>query len=206
MATNPVVDIVLPRSLWDELRGHLLRPTDGRGHADEQLAFILAGPLVTSAGVRLLGSQLLLAGPDDLAHQSAGGIGPRPEFVAAALTACRQEGWSLIEVHSHPFDTSAHTRFSSIDWANDRAKMPALQHAVPHHATMVLGRRSQDAHYWWRDGQEIVPIRSLIVVGKQAANSPPREALPITSSAAGDSVSAELYERHARHAGVFGES
>lgn len=204
MAIKPIVDIVLPRSLWGELRAHLLRPTDGRGHPDEQMAFILAGPLATSSGVRLLGSKLLLAGPADLAHQSVGGIGPRPEFVAQALTACRQDGWSLVEVHSHPFDDSEHTRFSSIDWNNDRAKMPALEHAVPHHATMVLGRRSQDAHYWWRDGGEIVPVSSLIIVGTQPDNFMPREVLPITSCGVAEGVPFPLEERHARHADLFG--
>jgi molybdopterin/thiamine biosynthesis adenylyltransferase len=208
MSGQSIVDIVLPRRLWTQLRTHLIRPSINGRSTDEQLAFILAAPNLTSFGVRLLGNRLLLAQPSDLAHQSPGGIGPTPEFVATALSKCRAEGWSLIEVHSHPFDRSSHTTFSGIDWANDQSKMPSLAHVIPHHATMVMGQRSLDAHYWSRDAANIIPARQVVVVGADDTHQQPREQIATTTWLRHLDVRQD-YEpdsRFNRHLKLFGKS
>ena len=150
------VEIVFTTAQWADLQSHLLSLGSPRtaGSADEQMAFIIAGPSASAKGVRLVVRELVLAEPGDLARRSSAGIAPTGEFVAAALTRCRQEGWSLIEVHSHPFSDGPATTFSGIDWANDREKMPALARLLPGnavHATMVVGQSSLDAHYYDRE-------------------------------------------------------
>ena len=172
-----VHDIVLSSSLWLQLRDHLL-PTDdgpGRWSNNEQLAFILAAPNVSASRVRLVGHELLLALRADLAHQSPSAIGPDGQFVADALTRCRQEGWSLVEVHSHPFESGPRTTFSGVDWSNDRMKMPRLASMLPepfYHATVVVGQNSLDAHYYQRTTGTILPVRQVTIVGGACGDSP----------------------------------
>jgi molybdopterin/thiamine biosynthesis adenylyltransferase len=184
-----VQDIVLSSSLWSQLRGHLLS-SDGSGPGRcgeyEQLAFILAAPNVSASRIRLVGHELIRAQPTDLDHQSPSAIGPNGRFVAAALTRCRQEGWSLIEVHSHPFDSGSRTTFSGIDWSNDRVKMARLASMLPepfYHATMVIGQNSFDAHYYQRATGTIVPVRQVTVVGSASDDSSILRHLPASSAA-----------------------
>ncbi|MBC3841388.1 hypothetical protein GXW82_17020 [Streptacidiphilus sp. 4-A2] len=147
------VEIVFPSPQWELLHRHLFAsaPDAGDRSPDEQLAFALAAPVRSATGVRLTVREILPARPQDLEHRSPVAIAPRADFVAAALTRCRQEGWSLIEAHSHPFSHGPGTTFSGIDWASDQAKMPRVAGLLPEHAlhaTMVLGRSSLDAHYY----------------------------------------------------------
>lgn len=199
-----ILDFVFPAPLWQELRHHLIRVDDDQrpGFRDEQLAFVLAAHNSTTSGVRLVAHELLLAGAEDLAHQGPGGIGPTGEFVAKALSRCRSEGWSLIEVHSHPFDGSSHTTFSGIDWANDEAKMPRLASMLEHHATMVLGQRSQDAHYFDKESLTICPVPRLTLVGDVSDGQPQLAYLPFTSSNVQRTFAPE--ERHHRQIPLIG--
>jgi hypothetical protein len=153
-APSARLEIVFPAWLWRALRLHLFGPAGAAGkNRDEQMALLFAAPGTSAGSTRLVVAEFLPAGPEDLVYQSAGGIAPTGEFVARALTRCRQEGWSLIEVHCHPFTPGRFTTFSAIDWRNDLAKMPALARLLPgeaFHATMVVGPASLDAHYYDR--------------------------------------------------------
>lgn len=202
-----VHDIVLSSSLWSQLRGHLLSIDDepGRGGNKEQLAFILAAPNVSASRIRLVGHELLRARPADLDHQSPSAIGPNGQFVATALSRCRREGWSLIEVHSHPFDAGPRTTFSGIDRSNDRMKMPRLASMLPdsfHHATMVVGQNSFDAHYYQRTTGEILPVPQVTIVGSDSGDSPVLHHLQPSSSAP-DSVGPQD-ARHSRQLPLLG--
>lgn len=194
-----VDDIVLSSTLWSELRSHLLSANAKPGHpgGNEQMAFILAAPNVSASRIRLVGHELLRAHPPDLDHQSPSAISPNGQFVATALTRCRREGWSLIEVHSHPFDPASHTTFSGIDWSNDRMKMPRLAAMLPepfYHATMVVGQNSLDAHYYQRAASAIRPVKQVTIVGGFSGDSPVLHHFPASSS-----VAASVLPRDARH-------
>jgi hypothetical protein len=164
------VEIVFQAPEWASLRNHLFGAVNSGslGACDEQMALLLTAPNVSPSDTRLVVRELLLAGPDDLTHQSGLGIAPTGEFVAAALTRCRQEGWGFAEVHSHPFSDGRSTTFSGLDWANDRAKMPALAHLLPEgtiHATMVMGHATLDAHYFDRASSSIRPVHRVSILG-----------------------------------------
>ncbi|MFE3205721.1 HesA/MoeB/ThiF family protein [Embleya sp. NPDC059237] len=164
------VEIVFPSPQWELLHGHLLEapPNPGALGADEQLAFVLAAPARSPEGVRLTVRETIPARPQDLEHRSPAAIAPNAEFVAAALTRCRQEGWSLIEAHSHPFSRGPGTTFSAVDLTCDRAKMPRVARLLPEHAlhaTMVFGRSSLDAHYYDRDSASIRPVHRVSILG-----------------------------------------
>ncbi|MGH3777393.1 MAG: HesA/MoeB/ThiF family protein [Pseudonocardiaceae bacterium] len=207
--TPEVHDIVLSSSLWSHLRNHLLsiNGEPGRWGDNEQLAFILAAPNVSDNRIRLVGHELLRAQPKDLDRQSPSGIIPNGQFVAAALTRCRQEGWSLIEVHSHPFDSGPRTTFSGIDWSNDRMKMPRVASMLPepfYHATMVVGRDSLDAHYYQRLTGAIRPIRRVTVVGIFSDDSPVLHYLQTSSCAPAPARPHDA--RHSRQLPLLGAS
>jgi molybdopterin/thiamine biosynthesis adenylyltransferase len=197
-------DIVMSAAFWQELQAHLIRlpaeapapkrrrllPKRVEGYLpalapiDEQLAYILASSNRTTHGIRLLAREMLCAGKDDFAHQSAGGLEPRPDFVLRALNRCRSEGWHLIEVHSHPFSTGPGTTFSGIDWNNDRRKMPAIATLMQEdfiHATMVVGQDSLDAHVYDRATKQILPIRQVVIVGAGSTNGQYLYSIPTSS-------------------------
>jgi molybdopterin/thiamine biosynthesis adenylyltransferase len=205
-----VHDIVLSSRLWLQLRDHLL-PTDGESgqqwNTNEQLAFILAAPNVSARRIRLIARELILAQRTNLAHQSPSAIGPDGQFVADALTRCRQEGWSLIEVHSHPFDSGPRTTFSGIDWSNDRLKMPRLASMLPepfYHATIVVGQYSLDAHYYQRTTGAILPVPQVTVVGGDCDDSTILRHFPSSTSARPPVGSPEA--RHSRQVPLLGAS
>jgi molybdopterin-synthase adenylyltransferase len=203
-----VHDIVLSSSLWLRLRDHLLPTNAGpeRWNNNEQLAFILAAPNVSASRIRLVGHELLLAQRTDLAHQTPAAIGPQGQFVADALTRCRQEGWSLIEVHSHPFDSGPRTTFSGIDWSNDRLKMPRLASMLPdpfYHATIVVGQNSLDAHYYQRTSGAILPVRQVTIVGG-CGDAPVLHHLPSSTSTPNAAHLPEV--RHSRQLPLLGAS
>jgi molybdopterin/thiamine biosynthesis adenylyltransferase len=202
-----VDDIVLSSTLWSELRSHLLSAANrpGRGTGNEQMAFILAAPNVSASRIRLVGHELLRAQPTDLDHQSPSAISPNGQFVATALTRCRREGWSLIEVHSHPFDSAPQTTFSGIDWSNDRMKMPRLASMLPepfYHATMVVGQNSLDAHYYQRSASAIRAVKQVTIVGSFSDDSPVLHYFPASSSTAASTLPRDA--RHSRQLPLLG--
>jgi molybdopterin/thiamine biosynthesis adenylyltransferase len=207
--TLEVHDIVLSSSLWSQLRGHLLTANNGLGRRgdNEQMAFVLAAPNVSSSRIRLVGHELVCARSTDLDHQSPSAISPNGKFVADALSRCRREGWSLIEIHSHPFDSGSRTTFSGVDWSNDRTKMPRVASMLPdpfYHATMVIGRNSLDAHYYKRVTGTIVPVRQVTIVGGPTEDSPVLRYLPASSSKPVSVPSQGI--RHSRQLSLLGVS
>lgn len=161
--------IVMTTSLWQKLYNHLIRITAETPHPDEQMAFLLASLNQSASGTRLLVCEIVPASPADFVYQSREGLEPRPEFVAATIKRCLKEGWHLIEVHSHPFDSGRRTTFSAVDWANDRQKMPALASIIPEpfwHATMVVGQNALDAHFYDRASKRIRPLTRITLVGE----------------------------------------
>jgi molybdopterin/thiamine biosynthesis adenylyltransferase len=204
-----VHDIVLSSSLWSRLRDHLLPAQDDpvKWASNEQLAFILAAPNVSASRIRLVGHELLLAQSKDLDHQSPSAISPDGQFVADALSRCRREGWSLIEVHSHPFDSGFRTTFSGIDWSNDRMKMPRLASMLPepfYHATIVVGQNSLDAHYFQRTTGAILPVPQVTIVGGVTDDSSVLQHLPASSTTSASAREQDV--RHSRQLPLLGES
>ncbi|HEY0753837.1 MAG TPA: ThiF family adenylyltransferase [Ktedonobacteraceae bacterium] len=167
---EPAPSIVMTASFWQKLYRHLIRVSDENPHPEEQMAFILASVNKSALGVRLLAYEMIPACSTDFVYQSRGGLEPKPEFVAATIKRCLKEGWHLIEVHSHPFDSGLRTTFSKIDWANDRMKMPSIASIIPEpflHATMVVGQNALDAHFYERAKKRIRPISRVTLVGER---------------------------------------
>lgn len=162
--------IVMSTDFWQDLYRHLIRVSEEVPHPDEQMAFILASVNRSASGVKLLAREMVQARAEDFVYQSRGGLEPKAEFVAATVKRCIKEGWHLIEVHSHPFDSGEQTTFSKVDWTNDRVKMPAMASILPEpflHATMVVGQNALDAHFYDRAHKRIRPVPRVTLVGER---------------------------------------
>lgn len=204
------LEIVFTAQQWLMLRTHLIRENQHASSSpDEQLAFMLASSNMSNSRRRLLARELLLAGPEDLARQNPVGIAPRPEFVLRAMNRCLSEGWHLIEIHSHPFDSGNCTTFSPIDWGNDREKMPAWARIIPDmmHVTMVMGQQSFDAHFYDRSTQTICPVERITLVGLapgENSSVPILRHLTPTSITRRSVVTSNNKERYHRQELLFG--
>ena len=166
------------------------------------MAFLLASRNTSALNTRLLVCEMIPASPADFTYQSRGGLEPKAEFVAATIKRCLKEGWHLIEVHSHPFDAGNRTTFSAVDWANDRKKMPALASIIPEpflHATMVVGQKALDAHFYDRASQRIRPISQVTLVGERVQQL-------MTTSNRGMKRGKPVDERFHRQALFFGSA
>lgn len=202
------MDITFPALLWEQINAHIFAEPDTRRSADEQMGFVLASHCVSAGRTTLLGHEVLLAGTGDLLDQSPSAIAPTGEFVAAMLTRCQMEGWSLIEFHSHPFDRSTRTTFSGIDWTNDRAKMPPIAQSLPEHfrhATLVIGQSSLDGHYYDKTSASILPIRRVVISGGPEGLAVRRTIIPTSARAESASTTGDN-RRYARQRPFLGET
>lgn len=156
-------EMVFLEQTFEVLREHLLE----KGHL-EQLAFVLCGHNETRRRLALLAREIIPVKGENLSVQSCASLAVIDDFSRSLLYRCREEGLSLIEVHSHPSCRKA-VRFSAIDLSNDREKFPYVARKMPgiHHGTMVVGRESVDAHMWDRGKEAIVPIDQVKVIGSQ---------------------------------------
>lgn len=154
-------EIVFPEQTFEPLREHLFAQGDL-----EQLAFVLCGHNETRRRLALLAREIIPVKMENLSVQSRASLSVKDEFSRSILHRCREERLSLIEVHSHPFCRKG-VRFSAIDLSNDREKFPYVARKIRgiHHATMVFGRESVDAHMWDRGKEAIVPIDQVKVIG-----------------------------------------
>jgi molybdopterin-synthase adenylyltransferase len=201
------VEVIFPALEWETLQDHLFGQSDAGPpqRCDEQMAFLLAAPNASIRSCRLTIREVVPGRAPDLAYQSPTGIAPTGESVAEILTRCRREGWSLIEVHSHPFSHGDSTTFSTIDWANDRAKMPAVSILLPEqslHATMVVGRTSLDAHFYDRGSAIIQPVQRISILGAHDTEQWLTYLTPTQALRSGEDSSVE--NRYARQVPILG--
>lgn len=198
------VDIVFPVAQWDKLNDHLFG-----GEAEvtglETLAYLLTSPNVSNYRARMLVVDVVKPNPEDYESRTRTEIRPTSSALAAVLSECRTRGLGLVEVHTHPFDSSPHTSFSGIDWANDRAKMPQMATFMSDdfsHATMVMGQNAFDAHYFNSETHEIHQVSRIRVIGRGAG---PRVLRVLTPSAFANEDTDKLPESVDRHRRFLGE-
>lgn len=201
------MDILFPRKLWDDLFNYMLG-SRALAHRDETLAYILTSPRRSGSAHAMLVHEMVCLEAHDYESRGPGAVAPQAAFVASLLTECRQNGFGLLEVHTHPFDTSNQTSFSGIDWNNDEAKFPALRSVMGpdfQHATMVMGQKSFDAHYY-DDSGEILPVSRVRLVGGSNTDKVVADYLPTSYPRIVDDGTAipVEFDRHGRFIGEEG--
>lgn len=126
------------------LRAHVLD-----GGEDEEAAVLLAGVGHTVRDVRLLIREVIPVPDAAFVRKGAAGLTIHPDFLAPLVKRCREEGWALVLVHSHPFSREG-VRFSAIDDGGEQALFPRIRERIAGRpvGAMVFGQTSLDARLW----------------------------------------------------------
>lgn len=166
----------------------------------ESKAFALCGAAEGPDKTALLVREVVPVPPSGYAERSGSRVVTRGEFVRALLDRCEAEGLSLLEAHTHPWDSGV--GFSPVDDASDARKFAATEALPPpfRHATAVLGGDgSFQARLWDRTARAAVPVDRVTVVA-----APLRFLAPAGRRAEG--LPARQRAAFARQVGAFGEA
>lgn len=153
--------IRISRRDYDLLRTHLFR-----GTGNEEAAFLIAGSSEHGGAIDLLVREVIPVPARGLLSQGPGHLEIDPDFMMPIIKRCRVEGWSLIDVHSHP--GCGRVGFSFIDDDGDSRLLPKVKQRVPdrHHASLVFNRESVNARVWAVDRDEPESATRVVVVGQ----------------------------------------
>ena len=138
------IEIRFTQRDYERLHRHLFQP-DGR----EWAAYLFAGPNAAPDYLILTVREVWPVPAEAYAHQSAGGVEVKSDYLKGMLRHAYETGLSLLETHSHPFSTAGVT-FSGIDTGDEARKFPYVAAKIPpiHHVTMVFWREGVDAHLY----------------------------------------------------------
>lgn len=159
--------VIFPEHVYEEARTFLLRDPH-----NEQFGYFFAGANTTDKFIKLLVHSFIPAQErGDLEYQGGGGICPSAKFQMHAYSICKKEGYHLIDVHSHPFDSSGQVKFSSIDdryeFGNGREGVfgfTAMWNPDMYHASIVFGQNSLDARIYRREEGRPVAIDEVRIL------------------------------------------
>ncbi|MBM3238266.1 ThiF family adenylyltransferase [Candidatus Poribacteria bacterium] len=165
---------------------------------NEQFGFLLTGVCRTNDAIKLLVREFLPAEQENLTYRHGGGVCPTPEFQLSVYSLCKNEGYHLIDVHSHPFTTTSVT-FSGID---DRSELGDSQYEgtfgftsrwVPgiFHASMVFGQESIDARIYDFGQKTISPLDEIRIISRY-----PRRIIPTSANRKKSVSSFNLFKKN----------
>jgi molybdopterin-synthase adenylyltransferase len=181
-----MIELVCPSSELAALRSSLF------DEAMEKCCVLLAARSTRSdATFRLLCREVVYPQPDEYVLQSVSNATLSPHFVARVSKRARQEGLSLVFVHTHPFERTP--SFSSLDDDGELVLATFLemrQPGVPHVA-LVIGRESLRA----RELSRNLPVRVIAIGTNRDVLFDPRSSVDTTED--------ELHDRQIR---AFGKS
>src|SRR4051794_16963561 len=103
-----MTELVFAREGLTDLRTRLLKQAP-----NEASALLLAGRHRTEGRTRILVRDQIDVPPDAYAIQEPHRIVIKPTFIARSLKCARNDGWSLILTHTHPFVSQP--EFSLVD-------------------------------------------------------------------------------------------
>jgi molybdopterin/thiamine biosynthesis adenylyltransferase len=135
--------VVFPEHLYEQLRTHLLKSSPA-----EEAAVVLAGRRVDGERVDLLVREVHPVPSEGFATRQSVFLQVDSVWYAPLLKRCRDEGWSFMLTHSHPFGPTA--RFSGTDDRGERDLMPRLfaRAADRPHGALVMGMERASARIW----------------------------------------------------------
>lgn len=147
--------LIFPDVSLSSLRAELLASAP-----NEAAAILLAGSAVTNKGARLLVRERHLVPPEHYTTQEELRIELSPNFLMPLLKRARNEGWSLILSHTHPFGDQA--QFSYIDDAGEAVTMPVLFRRTKGqpHGSLVLGRKECAGRIYKANGSALEMIEA----------------------------------------------
>jgi molybdopterin/thiamine biosynthesis adenylyltransferase len=183
--------VIFPEHLYQQLRSHLLSSAPA-----EEAAIVLAGHRMHGEAIDLLVREVHPVPREGFATRQSVFLQVDSIWYASLLKRCRDEGWSFILTHSHPFGPSAH--FSGTDDAGERDLMPRLVARAPQrpHGALVMGMERPSARIWIpgdpRGQRAEVHVRGLHA----------RRVDPADSATAAD----DRFDRQVRALGAIGQA
>lgn len=197
--------VVFPAHLYEQLRSHLLKSAPA-----EEAAVLLAGRRVEGGAVDLLVREVHPVPREGFATRQSVFLQVDSLWYAPLLKRCRDEGWSFILAHSHPFGPAAH--FSGTDDAGERDLMPRLfaRASGRPHGALVMGMQRASARIWMpgdAHGEEAqIHVRGLHSrrVDSGAADAPEDERFDRQVRALGAVGQASLRDAHIGLVGAGG--
>src|SRR5262249_39777227 len=115
---------------------------------NEAAAVLLAGYAKIAGNVRLLVRECHPVPPGAYVVQERFRVVIHPSFLAPLVKKARNDGWSLVLVHTHPF--ADHASFSPVDDDGESVLMPSLFSRANNrpHGSLVLTRHGCAARSW----------------------------------------------------------
>ena len=155
-------ELIFTPKVHHRLRTHLLSRAP-----EEEAAVLLAGASRTEHTVRLYVREIHPVPVDGFAHRGSLTLSVDPTWYAPLLKRCRDEGWSFVLAHSHPFGADA--AFSGIDDAGEQALMPRLFQRAPDrpHGALVMGTQRASARIWLPGERAGISCGELLVRGNR---------------------------------------
>lgn len=129
--------LVFPGASLSRLRSELLSSAP-----KEAAAVLIAGQSTTSRGTRLLIREHHFVPSHEYQVQEQYRVVLPPSFLMPQLKRARNEGWSLVLTHTHPFGNEA--QFSGVDDAGEAETLPVVfaRTGGQSHGSLVLGREA----------------------------------------------------------------
>jgi molybdopterin-synthase adenylyltransferase len=187
-------DLVFPAESLAKLRKDLLNHSP-----NEAAAVLLAGAAVRGSRTRLLIREAFPAPPQSCDEQGPYRVSVSAKFIAPLLKRARNEGWSLIMAHTHPFSDGP-VGFSTVDDDGETAVFPTIfgRAADRPHGSVVLGLNQVTARLWRSAIEPPEPVDRIVECGRNW-----RVSLPIPPP---QQSSSEEYDRSVRAFGAEGQA
>lgn len=186
-------DIFFPAETLAGLRKDLLNHSP-----NEAAAVLLAGRAVRGASSRLLIREIHPVPPQGCDEQGPYRVSISAAFIAPLLKRARNEGWSLVMAHTHPF-SEGQVGFSTVDDDGEAALFPTIFGRAPDrpHASVVLGTNHAAARLWKNPAGPPQDVDRVIETGRSW-----RVSRPVVSR----HEDAEEYDRSVRAFGREGQA
>lgn len=154
--------VVFPKTLFETTRAHLLRDDK------EQLAIILCGVSRSKTQLRFLCREIIEAESMDLDNSSQAYVKVKDDFWRSALHRSKDEGYSILICHSHPFSHGS-VGFSSLDLSNAQMTYEYVCKKLPDVSigSLVFGRADIRGLFWDKDDKKIGDVDEIRIIGSQ---------------------------------------
>ena len=168
-------EIIFPEKIFKTVKDHILKDSPR-----EQFAFLLCGHSKGKDSLKFLVREAVIPDKKDLAYQHSGGVCPKKDFQIQVYQRCYNEGFGLIDVHSHPF-SSEKVIFSPIDDVSEfgttrkEGTFPYLARKINgiYLASIVFGKTSIDARLYVPEHKKAFPIDRIKILGNTVEDITP---------------------------------
>ena len=152
--------VIFPKTFFENTKAHLLR------NEKEQLSIILCGISKTESHVRFLCREVVEAESGDLDKSSRVYIKGTDDFWRSVLHQSREEAYSILICHSHPFSHGS-VGFSSLDLSNAEINYEYVFKKLPDVfiGSLVFGQTDIKGMFWDKESKKICDIGEIRIIG-----------------------------------------